>query len=162
MTGRPASERVILDHDALAEAVAARRAAGARIVFANGCFDLLHVGHVRYLEAARACGDALLVAVNDDVSVRGNKGEGRPYTPEAERVEILAALRCVTWVTVFSDPTVDALLRRLRPDVHAKGTDWTEDTVPERETVLAYGGAIRIVGDPKARSSSDLIRRLRE
>ncbi len=153
---------VILDHDDLAAQVRGDREAGRRIVFANGCFDVIHVGHVRYLKGAAACGDVLIVALNTDASVRSNKGDGRPFVPQAERAEILSAIECVDYVTLFADPTVDPLLRLLKPDIHAKGTDWTAETVPERETVLAYGGEIRIVGDPKDRSSSDLIERMRE
>jgi rfaE bifunctional protein nucleotidyltransferase chain/domain len=131
--------------------------AGKRLVLANGCFDLLHVGHVRYLEGARRLGDALLVAVNGDASVRRLKGPGRPIMPEAERAEILAALSCVDYVLVFADETVDALISRLRPAVHAKGTDYTEESVPERSSTLAYGGSVAIAGDAKSHSSRDLI-----
>lgn len=129
---------------------------GKAVVFANGCFDLLHVGHVRYLRAARALGDALVVAVNSDRSARGLKGPGRPFTPQEERLEILSALECVDYLLVFDEATVEGVLRRLRPDVHAKGTDYTEETVPERDVVREYGGRIAIVGDPKTRSSSEL------
>ncbi|MFN7986439.1 MAG: adenylyltransferase/cytidyltransferase family protein [Thermoanaerobaculia bacterium] len=142
--------------------VADARAAGRRVAFANGCFDLLHVGHVRYLQAAAREGDLLVVAVNDDASVRALKGEGRPVTPGPERAEIVAAIRGVDYVTLFSGPTVEGLLARLRPDVHCKGTDYTVETVPERETVRAYGGRIAIVGDPKDRSTGELLRRLGE
>jgi rfaE bifunctional protein nucleotidyltransferase chain/domain len=152
--------RIVTDHDRLARELASLKACGRRVVFANGCFDLIHVGHVRYLEGAKACGDVLLVALNDDESVRALKGEGRPIQPVEDRMEILAAFECVDLVTRFGDETVDALLRRLRPDVHAKGTDYSEETVPERETVLAYGGEIRIVGDPKDHSSSAILARL--
>ena len=131
--------------------------AGKRLVLANGCFDLLHVGHVRYLEGARRLGDALLVAVNGDASVRRLKGPGRPLMPEAERAEILAALSCVDYVLVFADDTVDALISRLRPAVHAKGTDYTEESVPERSSALAYGGSVAIAGDAKSHSSRDFI-----
>ncbi len=155
------SALVITDHDALERELSERRARGERIVFANGCFDLVHVGHVRYLEGAKACGDTLLVALNDDESIRKLKGEGRPTQPIEERMELIAALRCVDLVTRFGEGTVDALLRRLKPDVHAKGTDYTVDTVPERETVIAYGGEIAIVGDPKDHSSTDILRSLR-
>ena len=153
---------IVPDHVALAHQVRALKDRGGRVVFANGCFDLLHVGHDRYLEGARARGDHLLVAVNDDASIRRLKGPGRPVQPVEERMEILAALRCVDLVTRFAEGTVDALLRRLRPDVHAKGTDYTPETVPERATVLAYGGEIAIVGDPKDHSSSAILRALRE
>jgi rfaE bifunctional protein nucleotidyltransferase chain/domain len=153
--------RFLPDHVELARAVAALKAEGKSVVFTNGCFDLLHVGHIRYLRGAKAEADVLLLALNSDASVRGNKGEGRPVQPEMERVEIVSALEMVDLVTIFSDPTVDALLTLLEPDVHAKGTDYTEETVPERETVLAYGGRIAIVGDPKDHSSTALIDDLR-
>jgi rfaE bifunctional protein nucleotidyltransferase chain/domain len=143
---------------AAAQAVArAARDAGRRIVLANGCFDLLHVGHVRYLEGARALGDVLFVGVNSDASVRRLKGPGRPVLPAAERAEILAALRAVDHVVVFDDDTAEALVRGLRPDVHAKGTDYTEVSVPERATVLAVGGVVAIAGDAKTHSTRDLI-----
>ena len=141
-------------------AVAADRAAGLSIVFANGCFDLLHVGHVRYLLAAAAEGDRLVVAINDDAAA-GRKGPGRPILPAAVRAELVAALRGVSYVTIFSEPTVETLLMLLRPDVHCKGRDYTFDTVPERETVRAYGGRIAIVGDPKDHSTRDLLARIR-
>ncbi|MBI2524911.1 MAG: adenylyltransferase/cytidyltransferase family protein [Candidatus Rokubacteria bacterium] len=133
------------------------RAEGKRIVLANGCFDLLHVGHVRYLQAARALGDVLLVALNSDASVRRLKGQGRPVVAEGERAEIVAALRPVDAVVVFDEDTVDSLVSRLRPDVQAKGTDYTEDSVPERQSVLGAGGRVAIAGDPKEHSSRDLI-----
>ncbi|MBN2338087.1 MAG: adenylyltransferase/cytidyltransferase family protein [Acidobacteria bacterium] len=141
----------------LAGIVSHLRAEGRTTVFANGCFDLLHAGHVRYLAAARALGDILIVGINSDASVRKLKGEGRPLQPESERAEILAALECVDHVVVFDTPTVDPLLRELRPDIHAKGTDYTEESVPERETVLSYGGRVAIAGDPKNHSTRDLI-----
>ena len=134
------------------------RKAGRKVVLANGCFDLLHAGHIRYLEGAKAQGDILVLAVNSDESVRQLKGDGRPIQSEAERTEILASLECVDYVLVFDDPTVDGLLKDLKPDVHAKGTDYTVETVPERETVRSYGGRVAIVGDPKDHSSRDLIR----
>lgn len=130
---------------------------GARLVFANGCFDLLHVGHIRYLEGARRLGDLLVVAINSDQSVRRLKGEGRPVMPENERAELVAALRAVDYVTVFDDPTVERLLLALKPAVHAKGTDYTVDTVPEREIVKSYGGEVAIVGDPKEHSTTGLL-----
>ena len=145
--------RFVGDHEELRRIVAERKAAGDTVVFANGCFDLLHVGHVRYLRGAKAEGDVLLLALNDDASIRRNKGEGRPVQPEDERVEILCALEMVDLVTLFTDPTVDGLLDLVRPDVHAKGTDYTVETVPERATVLAYGGRIAIVGDPNIAAS---------
>ncbi len=135
-------------------------AKGKTVVMANGCFDLIHVGHVRYLEGARAEGDLLIVAVNSDASVRSLKGPGRPVIPEDERAEIVSAFQSVDYVFFFDEPTVDRILRMLRPDVHAKGTDYTAETVPERETVRSYGGRVAIVGDPKDHSSRDLISRL--
>ena len=153
---------IIVTEAELADRVAADRRAGRRIAFANGCFDMLHVGHVRYLEGARAEGDRLVVAVNDDESVRALKGPGRPMLPAAARAELVAALRGVDYVTVFSGPTVATLLERLQPDVHCKGTDYTVDTVPEREVVRAYGGRIAIVGDPKNHSTKALIAKLLE
>lgn len=154
--------RFVNDREELRRLVRGMQSDGKRVVFANGCFDLLHVGHVRYLRGARAEGDILLVALNDDASIRSNKGPGRPVQPEGERVEILSALEMVDLITLFSEPTVDVLLETLKPDVHAKGTDYTEETVPERETVLAYGGRIAIVGDPKDHSSSELLDEIRK
>ncbi len=151
--------RILLDNE-LASHLAADRAAGRTVAFANGGFDMLHVGHVRYLEAAKREADVLVVAVNSDASVRAAKGEGRPVLPESARAELVAALRCVDYVTIFSDPTVDRLLTLLKPDVHCKGTDYTVDTVPERETVRSYGGRIAIVGDPKDHSTTSLLSRL--
>ncbi len=133
------------------------RAKGKKAIFANGCFDLLHVGHIRYLQAARALGDLLIVGVNGDAGVSALKGKGRPLQPEADRAEVLASLECVDYVLVFDAPTVDSILMELRPDVHAKGTDYTEESVPERETVIAYGGQVAIAGDPKDHSTRDLI-----
>jgi D-glycero-beta-D-manno-heptose 1-phosphate adenylyltransferase len=142
-----------------AAALAGRlRQVGQRVVLANGCFDLLHVGHVRYLAAARALGDVLFVGVNSDAAVARLKGAGRPVMPVAERVEILAAFRAVDHVVVFDGETADDLVARLRPDVHAKGTDYTEATVPERKAVLSAGGRVVIAGDPKAHSTRDVIR----
>jgi rfaE bifunctional protein nucleotidyltransferase chain/domain len=148
----------IVERNRLIARVAIARKHGARVVFANGCFDLLHVGHVRYLEAARALGDLLVVGVNADEQVRRLKGEGRPLVGERERAEVVASLRAVDLVTVFAEPTVEQLLLAIRPDVHAKGTDYTEDTVPERDVVRSYGGRVCIVGDPKDHSSTDMIR----
>ena len=150
----------ILDEDALAAAIAVDRAAGLTHAFANGCFDLLHVGHIRYLEAAKAEADRLIVAVNADASVAGLKGPGRPIMPARERAELVAALRAVDYVVIFDDRTVDRLLQHLRPDVHCKGTDYTPDTVPERDIVRAYGGRTAIVGDPKDHSTRDLLARI--
>jgi len=133
------------------------RAAGRRIVLANGCFDLLHVGHVRYLEEARRLGDVLFVGVNSDAAVARLKGEGRPLMPAIERMEILAALRPVDHVVVFDDDTADGLIRAIKPDVHAKGTDYTEASVPERATSEAVGAATAITGDPKRHATRDVI-----
>jgi rfaE bifunctional protein nucleotidyltransferase chain/domain len=144
----------------LLEQITADRRAGKTIAFANGCFDLLHVGHVRYLQGARAEADRLVVAINSDSSVRRLKGEGRPILTEDARAELVAELACVDYVVVFSDATVDRLLTLLKPDVHCKGTDYTVDTVPERETVRGYGGRVAIVGDPKNHSTKDLLAKL--
>jgi rfaE bifunctional protein nucleotidyltransferase chain/domain len=130
------------------------------VVLANGCFDVLHVGHVRYLAGARELGDVLVVGVNSDEQVVRLKGAGRPILPEMERAEIVAALEAVTYVTVFDEPTVEELLLTLKPDVHAKGTDYTEDSVPERDVVRSYGGRVAIVGDPKDHSTSAILARL--
>jgi rfaE bifunctional protein nucleotidyltransferase chain/domain len=137
------------------------RPRGRTVALANGCFDLLHVGHVRYLEAARAEADVLVVGVNADDSVRRLKGPGRPVLPEQERALLVAALRCVDHVVVFAEDDVSALLRALRPDVHCKGTDYTVDTVPEREVVRSYGGRVAIVGDPKDHDTRRLMARIR-
>jgi len=150
----------IMPRDELAGYVADLRKTGARIVLANGCFDVLHVGHVRYLQGARALGDVLIVGVNCDEQVRRLKGAGRPVTPEDERAEIVAAVECVDLVTIFREPTVADLLLELKPDVHAKGTDYTEDNVPERSVVHSYGGRVAIVGDPKDHSTSQMIEQL--
>lgn len=133
---------------------------GKIVVFANGCFDLLHVGHIRYLQGARGLGDVLIVAVNNDESVRDLKGSGRPVMPAEERAEIVNAFSCVDFVVVFGERTVENLLLRLKPDIHCKGTDYTEETVPERDVVKSYGGRVAIVGDPKNHSTRDLIRSL--
>ena len=151
----------VLSRADLARRVALDRGNGLTLAFANGGFDLLHVGHVRYLEAARREADRLIVAVNDDRSIQGLKGPARPVLPEADRAELVAALRAVDYVVIFSEPTVTPLLELLRPEVHCKGTDYTVDTVPERETVRAYGGRIAIVGDPKDHSTTDVLTRLR-
>ena len=137
------------------------RASGRTIAFANGCFDVLHVGHVRYLEGARGEADVLVVGVNGDASVRRLKGEGRPVLPEADRALLAAALRAVDHVVVFPDDDVSRLLLALRPDVHCKGTDYTPDTVPEREVVRSYGGRVAIVGDPKRHDTRVLLERIR-
>jgi rfaE bifunctional protein nucleotidyltransferase chain/domain len=151
----------VLERQELAARVNENRARGLTHAFANGAFDLLHVGHIRYLEAARKEADRLIVAVNDDRSVRGMKGPNRPVLNQADRAELVAALRAVDYVVIFPEPTVTPLLELLRPDVHCKGTDYTIETVPERETVRAYGGRIAIVGDPKDHSTSDLLSRLK-
>jgi rfaE bifunctional protein nucleotidyltransferase chain/domain len=151
--------RVLSEPD-LMDAVSADRAAGRTIALANGCFDLLHVGHVRYLESAAAEADRLIVAVNGDDSVRQLKGAGRPIVPAAERAEMLAALAMVDYVVVFPDPNVERLLTRFRPDVHCKGTDYTVETVPERPIVQAYGGRTAIVGDVKRHASRDLLKQI--
>jgi D-glycero-beta-D-manno-heptose 1-phosphate adenylyltransferase len=153
---------LVLTLDALAEAVASDRAAGRTIALANGVFDLLHVGHIRYLEGAKAEADRLVVAVNDDESVRMLKGEGRPIMPASDRAELIAALRCVDYVVVFGGRTVADVLLRLKPDVHCKGTDYTVETVPERPIVESFGGRTAIVGDPKDHSTRDLLSRLGE
>jgi rfaE bifunctional protein nucleotidyltransferase chain/domain len=150
----------VVPREELARRLADERAAGRTIAFANGCFDLLHVGHIRYLESASREADILVVAVNDDESVRRLKGEGRPILPAADRAELVAALRCVDYVVIFPEPTVGPLLTSLRPDVHCKGTDYTIDSVPERDIVLAYGGRTAIVGDPKDHSTRELLSRI--
>jgi len=152
----------IVTREELIELVESDRAAGRTIALANGCFDLLHVGHIRYLEAAAAEADRLVVAINDDEAVTRLKGEGRPVMPEADRAELVGGLRAVDYVVLFSEPTVTELLAEIRPDVHCKGTDYTEDTVPEREAVRAYGGRVAIVGDPKDHSTRDLLSRIRK
>ena len=149
----------IVTRDALVRLIEEDRRSGRTIAFANGCFDLLHAGHVRYLQAAAAEADRLVVAVNAD-GTAALKGAGRPLLTAAERAEMVAALRGVDYVIVFPEPTVAPLLQLLRPDVHCKGTDYTADTVPERETVRAYGGRIAIVGDPKDHSTRDLLARI--
>jgi len=147
--------------DEITERLREARAAGRTVALANGCFDVLHVGHVRYLAAARAEADVLVVGVNADASVRRLKGPGRPLTPEADRAVMVAALESVDHVVVFPEDDVGALLLALRPDVHCKGTDYTADTVPEREVVRSYGGRVAIVGDPKDHDTRRLIERVR-
>jgi rfaE bifunctional protein nucleotidyltransferase chain/domain len=136
--------------------------AGKKVVLTNGCFDILHVGHVRYLEGARKLGDVLVVAINSDASVKRLKGPDRPILTENERVALVSALRCVDHVVVFDEPDVTRILQTLRPAIHAKGTDYTEASVPEREQVLAYGGQVRITGDAKDHSTRDVIRKIIE
>ena len=151
------SSAPVLERNRLVARVSIERRRGARIVLANGCFDLFHVGHIRYLAGAKALGDVLIVGLNSDEQVRKLKGANRPFMPEQERAEIVAALKCVDYVTIFNEPTVTELIRAVRPDFHAKGTDYTTETVPEREIVKEYGGRVAIVGDPKDHSSTDLI-----
>jgi rfaE bifunctional protein nucleotidyltransferase chain/domain len=152
---------VIVTRSDLVDLVTADRRAGRTIALANGCFDLLHVGHIRYLQAAADEADRLIVAVNDD-EMAGRKGKGRPILPAADRAKLVAAVRGVDYVVIFAEPTVTPLLELLRPDVHCKGTDYTAETVPERETVRSYGGRIAIVGDPKDHSTRDFLARIRE
>ena len=134
------------------------RGDGRKIVFANGCFDLLHVGHIRYLQNARALGDLLILGINGDAGVTALKGNGRPLQCAEDRAEILASLACVDYVLLFDDPTVDGILKVLQPDIHAKGTDYSVESVPERDTVRSYGGKVVIAGDPKDHSTQDLIK----
>jgi rfaE bifunctional protein nucleotidyltransferase chain/domain len=148
----------LLTREELKQAVQNWRATGEKITLSNGAFDLLHVGHIRYLHAAKRLGGKLVVAINADESVRALKGEGRPVMPAEERAEILAALSDVDAVIIFPEPDVRALVREIRPDIHAKGTDYTIDNVPERDTVIECGGRVEIVGDPKDHSTSDIIR----
>lgn len=150
----------ILDRNRVIARVAISRKNGARIILANGCFDLLHVGHIRYFEGARALGDLLIVGINSDEQVRALKGEGRPFMAERERAEIVASIRAVDIVTIFPEPTVEELIRAIRPDIHAKGTDYTEETVPERDVVRSYGGRVAIVGDPKDHSTTEMVKRV--
>jgi rfaE bifunctional protein nucleotidyltransferase chain/domain len=150
---------IILNRENIVGRVKAAKTEGVTVVLANGCFDVLHAGHVRYLEGARALGDMLVVAVNSDKQVSAQKGPGRPLLPERERAEIVASLEAVDLVTIFDEPTVTELLLALRPEVHAKGTDYTEETVPERDVVRSYGGRVAIVGDAKNHSTSELLHR---
>jgi rfaE bifunctional protein nucleotidyltransferase chain/domain len=155
-----AQQDKILSRDQLCRRVDEWRRAGERIILTNGCFDLLHVGHIRYLRAAKHLGGKLVVGLNADESVRGLKGPGRPLMPAAERAEILAALADVDAVVVFPEADVRALIREIRPDIHAKGTDYTADNVPERDTVVECGGRVAIVGDPKGHSATEFIARI--
>jgi len=148
----------IVTREGLKRHVTQWRADGEKITLANGCFDLLHVGHIRYLHAAKQLGGRLIVAINSDESVRSLKGQGRPLMPAGERAEILAALSDVDAVVVFPEADVRALVREIHPDIHAKGTDYTADSVPERDTVIECGGRVEIVGDPKDHSATDIIR----
>jgi D-glycero-beta-D-manno-heptose 1-phosphate adenylyltransferase len=151
----------VLTREELFQQVAEWRRNGESIILTNGGFDLLHVGHIRYLHAAKQLGGRLIVAINADESMGALKGQDRPLTPAAERAEIVAALADVDAVVIFPEPDVAALIREIKPEVHAKGTDYSADTVPEREQVLRYGGRVEIVGDPKDHSSTEIIRRLR-
>ena len=150
----------VVTRDELVTLVRAERSVGRTIVLANGCFDILHAGHIRYLTAAKELGDVLVVGINSDEQARRLKGEGRPYATEEERAEVIAALRAVDLVTIFNEPTVEELIRAIRPDIHAKGTDYTTDNVPERNVVIECGGRVMIVGDPKDHSSTKLFSKL--
>ncbi len=141
----------------LREVVACARTEKRKVVLGNGCFDLIHVGHVRYLQGAKTLGDLLVVGINSDESVRALKGAGRPLQSQDERAEMIASFDCVDYVVLFDGVTVEGLLLALQPDIHAKGTDYTRDSIPERETVRSYGGQVAIVGDPKEHSTRDLI-----
>jgi len=152
---------MVLTETELLAAVARDRGAGKTIAFANGGFDLLHVGHIRYLQGAAAEADRLVVAINDDRSVAALKGPGRPVLPAADRAELVAGLRCVDYVVIFGEKTVERLLLLLKPDVHCKGTDYTVETVPERAVVASYGGRTAIVGDPKDHATRDLLARIK-
>jgi D-glycero-beta-D-manno-heptose 1-phosphate adenylyltransferase len=152
----------VLSREELVDAVESERAEGRTVALANGCFDVLHVGHVRYLQGAAAEADRLIVAINDDPSVADLKGPGRPILPAADRAELVAAVRGVHYVVVFGERTVEPLLRLIRPDVHCKGTDYTVDSVPERSIVVEYGGRTAIVGDPKDHATRDLLKRIAE
>ena len=154
-----ANSRIVTRSELIAAVKEARRQ-GRKVVFANGCFDVLHVGHVRYLEAARALGDFLIVAINSDEQALLLKGKDRPILPQDQRAEIVSSLEAVDLVTIFDEPTVTELLLALKPDIHAKGTDYTEETVPERDVVRSFGGRVAIVGDPKNHSSSEMIAKI--
>lgn len=154
------STAIILHQGELIARVQTARQHGARIVFANGCFDVLHVGHIRYLQGAKALGDLLVVGINSDTQVAVLKGPGRPVMAERERAEIVASVAVVDLVTIFDDPTAENLLLALRPDIHAKGTDYTEESVPERDVVHSYGGRVAIAGDPKTHSTSEILDQL--
>ena len=155
-----AAARILSRAAVIAETRSARQA-GKTIVLANGCFDVLHAGHIRYLQGARELGDVLVVAINADDQVQLLKGSGRPILAERERAELVASLEVVDFVTIFDEPTVEQLLLAIKPDVHAKGTDYTEETVPERDVVRSFGGRIAIVGDPKNHSTSEMFKRFK-
>lgn len=160
MSDSSSAKKKILSHAELKQRVQSWRENGDKVTLANGCFDVFHVGHVRYLHAAKQLGGRLVVAINSDDSVRKLKGAGRPVMPAEERAEILAALADVDAVVIFDESDVRALVREIRPDVHAKGTDYTADSVPERDTVIECGGRVEIVGDPKDHSATELIRKI--
>lgn len=147
----------VLGREGLISLVESVRSTGQKIILTNGCFDLFHVGHIRYLHGAKELGGFVITAINSDRQVREIKGDGRPFMPENERAEIVASLRCVDAVTIFDEPTVEDLILAIRPDIHAKGTDYTAETVPERAIVRSYGGKVAIVGDPKDHSSSEML-----
>jgi rfaE bifunctional protein nucleotidyltransferase chain/domain len=151
----------VLDRAAIVAKTNSARKSGQTIVFANGCFDVLHAGHIRYLQGARELGDVLVVAINADDQVKALKGNARPILSELERAELVASISVVDFVTIFAEPTVEQLLLAIKPDVHAKGTDYTEETVPEREVVRAFGGRVAIVGDPKNHSTSEMLKRFK-
>ncbi len=152
--------QVVLNHNELSQKIAALKAQGKTIVFTNGCFDLLHVGHVRYLRGAKALGDILVLAVNSDDSIRRLKGKERPLLPLDDRLGILSAFEMVDFITPFEDDTVTPLLLKLKPNIHAKGTDYTPETVPEKDTVASFGGKVAVVGDPKDHASKNLIQEI--
>jgi len=157
---RRPEDKIVGGRDRLARIVAREREGGRVVVMANGVFDILHVGHLRYLQGAADLGDVLVVGVNDDASVRELKGEGRPVIPCEERMELVAALECVDYMTAFSGRKVSELLLLLRPEIHAKGTDYTKENVPEVDVVKSYGGRVEIVGDPKEHDTSGILRRI--
>lgn len=151
----------ILGRDAVIAETRSAKQAGQTIVLANGCFDVLHAGHIRYLQGARALGDVLIVAINADDQVKALKGIGRPILTELDRAELVASIDAVDFVTIFDEPTVEQLLLAIKPHVHAKGTDYTQETVPERDVVRLYGGRVAIVGDPKNHSTSEMLKRFK-
>ena len=151
----------ILDRETVISKTKLAKQAGQTIVFANGCFDVLHAGHIRYLQGARALGEVLIVAINSDEQVKALKGNGRPILGERDRAELVASIEGVEFVTIFDEPTVEQLLLAIKPDVHAKGTDYTEETVPERDVVRSFGGRTAIVGDPKNHSTSEMLKRFK-
>jgi D-glycero-beta-D-manno-heptose 1-phosphate adenylyltransferase len=152
--------QIILNHDELAKKIEELKKQGKKVIFANGCFDLLHVGHVRYLRGARALGDVLVLAINSDASVRRLKGPERPLLPLEDRLGILGAFEMIDYVTAFDDDTVSPLLLKLKPNVQVKGTDYTPDTIPEKDTVASFGGTVAVVGDPKDHASKNLIQEI--